>query len=628
MPKTDIPLSWLLTAIILLTLGVLAVDLQVPLGVAMGVAYIPAMLLALWLPSIGGVLGTAAICSVCILIAYAYSPAACTPWIVLNNRLLSLASIWAIAFTGYFLKRSEMELSQSEIRYRGVAEMGSDGIIAIDRNSRVHYANDQANAMFGYAPGELTDQSLSRIMDVETFEHHQQALTHYLTSGKRHMSWGKVKVNGQHRDGSVVPHLLQLREYEEHGGHFFIASMYDLRQQKRLQAEISQKKWALGERSKEINCLYQLSLIINQAKVTPEELCAQAVEILPAGWQYPDHTCTRIRLGEQNYSSENFSETPWCQQVGLRVNGKLRGGIDICYLEQFSTADEGPFLKEERALLKEVSKRLGLAIQRREAEISLLKLNTELEGRVAARTANLQKLNQELDAFAYSVSHDLRAPLRNIDGFSQALTEDYGDKLEPQAIHYLERIRSGTQRMGKLIDDLLTLSRTARMVLKPHSVNLSSIAAEILAELKAAEPKRQAEIKITPNLRVQGDPSALVVVLRNLLENAWKYTQKTARPQIELGMRTVDGETHYFIRDNGIGFDMAHAGRLFAPFERLIPSDEFPGSGIGLATVERLIHRHGGRIWAESEVDKGACFYFTVSSETLDSHMNTTEAPP
>ncbi len=618
MPETRLHPRWLLVAITLLTLGVLTLDLQIPLGVAVGVAYISAMLLALWLPGIGGVLGTAAVSSCCVLIGYAYSPAEGLSWVVLSNRLLSLGSIWAIAFAGYFLKRSEAELSQSETRYRSVAEMGSDGIIAIDRRSIVGYANDQANAMFGFGPRELTGQSLARIMDVKTFERHSLALARYLDSGERHMSWGKVEVTGQHRDGSAVPHLLQLREYQEQGKRFFIASLHDLRKQKRLLATLKLQEWELGERSKEIDCLYQLSLIISQAEITPAELCAQAAEILPAGWQYPDHTRARVRLDKQSYNSKGYSQTAWCQQVDLRVNGKLRGGIDICYTEQFQDADEGPFLKEERALLDEIAKRLGNAIQRREAEIALVKLNAELEGRVAARTSDLQALNHELDAFAYSVSHDLRAPLRNIDGFSQALLEDYSEGLDPQACHYLERIRSGTQRMGTLIDDLLTLSRTTRMVFKTHSVNLSSIATEILAGLQTAEPERLMEIHITPDLRVQGDPSALVIVLQNLLANAWKYTGKTDQARIELGIRTINGEAAYFVSDNGVGFDMAHAGRLFSPFERLLPADEFPGSGIGLATVERLIHRHGGRIWAEAEVDKGACFYFTMGSEIPD----------
>lgn len=227
-------------------------------------------------------------------------------------------------------------------------------------------------------------------------------------------------------------------------------------------------------------------------------------------------------------------------------------------------------------------------------------------------SAELATVNKEMEAFSYSVSHDLRAPLRSIDGFSQALLEDYADTLAAQGKDYLQRVRAATQRMGLLIDDLLSLSRVTRSEMKPEAVNLSALAGTIAVELQKTQPERQVEFAIAAGLTAKGDARLLRVALENLLGNAWKYTSKHPLARIEFGVTPKDGTQVYFVRDDGAGFDMAYADKLFAPFQRLHSPGEFPGSGIGLATVQRIIHRHGGGIWAEGEVGKGATFYFTL----------------
>ena len=228
------------------------------------------------------------------------------------------------------------------------------------------------------------------------------------------------------------------------------------------------------------------------------------------------------------------------------------------------------------------------------------------------RGTQLEAANKELEAFAYSVSHDLRAPLRSIDGFSQALLEDYADNLDAEGQRHLQRVRAASQRMAELIDDLLALSRITRSEMHHETVNLSALAQTVAEGLRQAEPERQVEFVIAANLVAPVDGRLLRAALENLLGNAWKFTAKQPQGRIEFGAMRQEGQTVYFVRDNGAGFDMTYADKLFGPFQRLHTTAEFSGSGIGLATVQRIIHRHGGRIWAEGVVDKGATFYFTV----------------
>ncbi len=254
----------------------------------------------------------------------------------------------------------------------------------------------------------------------------------------------------------------------------------------------------------------------------------------------------------------------------------------------------------------------------KQAEASVRMLNATLEQRVRERTTELEVANKELEAFAYSVSHDLRAPLRSIDGFSKILEEDYAERVDDEGKDALRRVRAAAQRMGLLIDDMLKLSRLSRAEMNFQTVNLSELVGSIVAELKAREPGRKVTFKTASRAFATGDRQLLAVLLENLLANAWKFTGKHAEAHIEFGVTEKDGATVYFVRDDGAGFDMAHIDKLFTPFQRLHGMAEFPGTGIGLATVQRIVRRHGGRAWAEGAVEKGATFYFTLGAREVE----------
>ena len=266
-------------------------------------------------------------------------------------------------------------------------------------------------------------------------------------------------------------------------------------------------------------------------------------------------------------------------------------------------------------LAREYRAKRAIAAELAASEEALRNLNLELEARVEERTAELRELNRELEAFSYSVAHDLRTPLRGIGGYSHLLLEEYGQVLDEKGRRYLQRVDANTEHMAELIDALLTLSQLLRGELKNEMVDLSATAREVASELQVREPERNVHFDIAPGLVAWGDPTLLRTLVANLLENAWKFSSGATPARICVSRTTVDGSDAFFVRDNGAGFDPAYAGKLFVPFQRLHSPGQFEGRGVGLATVERIVKRHGGRVWASGAVGKGATFYFTLPRE-------------
>ncbi len=317
-------------------------------------------------------------------------------------------------------------------------------------------------------------------------------------------------------------------------------------------------------------------------------------QITPDRWHDLERRIVEDQVRERGYS-DIFEKELRCKD-GAVIPVELR-----IYL---LTDDQGEGVGMW-AIIRDITER------KRDAE-ELHRHREHLEELVAQRTEALESANRELEAFAYSVSHDLRTPLRGIDGFSQALLEDYGELIDAQGKNYLLRIRNGAQFMAVLIDDLLGLSRVGRWELEPNRVNLSALATDIVDGLRHEQPNRLVHCEITPELYAYCDPTLMRQALYNLLQNAWKFTGGKKEAIIEFGEFNGESGRGIFVRDNGAGFDMRYADRLFQPFQRLHSEESFSGTGIGLATVDRVIHRHGGALWAEGEVGKGATFFFVL----------------
>ena len=318
-------------------------------------------------------------------------------------------------------------------------------------------------------------------------------------------------------------------------------------------------------------------------------------------------TATLIRQRDKSRHTPILFLTAADNSQTHAVRGYAVGAVD--YLVKPVVPE---FVRSKVAVFVELAKKSELLRRQTQLLVESEQAALELAETRAELVRDLEHKNRELESFSYAVSHDLRAPLRRIDSFSRAVLESQGERLDEQGRHYLERVREASQHMSQLIDDVLYLSRVTRADLRDHEVDLSALATLILSRLQESEPARKVEIKVRPGVIVTGDGQLLRIALENLLENAWKFTSKQPEPRIEFGVTQASGEPTYFVRDNGAGFDMTYADRLFGPFQRLHPQGEFAGSGIGLATVQRIIHRHGGQVWAEGLVGQGATFQFTL----------------
>ena len=488
------------------------------------------------------------------------------------------------------------------------AALDEHAIVAMTNpQGKITYVNDKFCTISKYSRQELLGQDHRIINSGYHPKEFIRDLWQTITNGK---VWhGEIK--NRAKDGSyywvdttIVPFLNDAGKPRQ-----YVAIRADITERKRAEEELEESLKEVNDLKAALDEHAIVAITDPQGKITyvNDKFCAiskySRAELLGQ-----DH-----RIINSGYHPKEFIRDLWTTIARGKVwHGEIKNRAkDGSYYWVDTTIV--PFLKEDGKPRQYVAIRADIT-ERKRAEAEIHMLNTELERRVAARTAELESANKELEAFSYSISHDLRAPLRAIDGFSQALLEDYAGRLPEDGQHYAQTIRAGAQRMGKLIDDLLTFSRLSRRSLDKQPVNTARLVREALTELHEQQNDREIDLRIADLPACDGDAALLKQVWLNLLSNALKCTRHRQRAVVEVGSKSENGKVIYFVRDNGTGFDMQYANKLFGVFQRLHRVDEFEGTGVGLAIVQRIIHRHGGDIWAKAAVDDGATFYFTLGN--------------
>jgi PAS domain S-box-containing protein len=505
-------------------------------------------------------------------------------------------------------------LATTEIQFRTLLESASQGVLAVDESGRITLVNAKTEEMFGYRRDELMGQPMDMLLPERyRAEHANHQRTYFTHPRSRPMGLG-LDLSGRKKDGCEFPLEASLSFVAQGERRMVLALLTDITERTRIAEALRESEAQFRTLA---NAIPQLCWMANAdgfifwynqrwyeyTGTTPEQMQGR-------GWQSV-HDPEALPKVVERWQSAIASGAP------LDMVFPLRGadGVFHPFLTRvMPVRDRDGQVTGWFGTNTDISEQRQVEEALRESDERLRRLNAGLEARVSQRTEQLEAANKELEAFAYSVSHDLRAPLGGIDGWSLALEEDYAGQLDERARQYLGRVRSEAQRMGLLIDDLLELSRVSRAQMEHKTVDLTSAAHAIAARLREAHAGRRIEFIIGPELTTAGDAGLLEIVLTNLLANAVKFTGRRAHARIEFGQTESNGERPFYLRDNGAGFDMAFASPLFGAFQRLHKASEFPGTGIGLATVQRIVRRHGGRVWAEAQPGQGATFYFTIGA--------------
>ena len=505
--------------------------------------------------------------------------------------------------------RKDAALRASEQRFRNCFQGASAGMVIAALDGRVLEVNAAYCRMLGYSAEELytrTVRDLIHPMDWPRRKAHMKALEQgdvdsvveedrYLTK-TRETVWIRVSIS---RIQSVTGRV-----------EGFVVIAEDINEQRKTLQALKETQASLNMASR-IGRMgaWWVNLDASEVLVHMSDVACEIYGIA-AGTVLTRDQAVKPYLGEHAEQINTLFER--CATVGEPFDEEL--SLVNTAGHTVWVRSMGEAVRGEDGVIERVNGSIQDISTRKQAQIDIEQLNAELENRVQVRTAQLEAVNRELETFSYSVSHDLRAPLNTVNGFGQLLHKTNEKNLDDKGRHYLYRIRAGAQQMGQLIEGILSLATMARDPLRPQPVDLSELARRLAQECREREPEREVALHIQDGLHAIGDPTLLAVVMQNLLGNGWKYTGKQARPEIEVGQQVnQNGDIVYFVRDNGAGFDMAQADKLFGAFQRLHSQSEFTGTGVGLANVKRVVERHGGRVWAESRIDEGATFYFTLA---------------
>jgi PAS domain S-box-containing protein len=508
-------------------------------------------------------------------------------------------------------KKAEKDLQNSEELFRNLFNYHSAVKLIIDpATGNIVDANEAAVNYYGWPHEQLTRM---KIQDINTLSHEEvkAAIKKVQTQKSTHFEFQHRRADGSVRDVEVFGSNIKAQ-----GKDILHTIVHDITERKRAEEEIKSAKvfldmvinlspFAMWISDKEGTITRVNLSLCNVINLTENEIVGKYNVLKDLNLEIQG-VMPMVRSVFEKHEPARFI-IPWkaADAGGVDFKGARDMHIDVSMF---------PILNAQGELINVVCQWVDIT-ERKKSEEALEKYREHLEDLVRERTIKLEASNKELEAFSYSASHDLRAPLRSIDGFSQALLEDCENKLDIQGKDYLIRIRAATRRMAELIDDLLQLSRITRTEMNIEKVNLTRIARSVIDELQKSQPQRHVEISIADGLEDTADSKLIRIVLENLLGNAWKFTEKQTKAVIEFGFTEKGKKKIFFIRDNGVGFDMAYADKLFAPFQRLHTEEEFPGTGIGLATVRRIIHRHGGKVWTEGQTGKGATFYFSLNEK-------------